>query len=693
MADKIYDAQVNINYGDAFAQTRELTGALDGLDGLFHTLSEDGGELETTFLRQIDVVNRLRGKVDDVTDQLKLFGEGGVQAANMLEEIADPSRRIAAGLELVKLAAAAAATEEAKLADEASVAAAKFELQDAATKRLLESTRRLRPQYAGAIGEIEKISNGTRRAAAAQELFAKASQPVSGVERLFSGLQDEVGAVQARFAALPPLMQGAVLGAIGAVTAGAIALATAVGTTLVDAWQAWAAQSREAQEIQQDLDDSTNRLMVSLGELTEQVGRVTDAQAGASAVADETTGVLDSFNAAMRDADPATRRNVEAIGQLNRQMAQAIPGIGGLVAGVWNLSDALADVGEREREQLGLLRATNPELLLLTASLDRGAEAARGAGGGVLEVDAALRSATIGARDFEAGLRDLETRWERIEQWDAPAALGAITGAAGGAEGEEKSRREKARAEREKALADHEKFIVSVNERIGAVEIEQRERAIERVQAATLARIEETSAINDQAAALRAWGDALQESTTRGQAGTGALTARTRELDEALNSATDASIAFGINTAAGIAQALIAGDSLGGMWRSALADLGTFARNTGQTLILAGLGKSALDLGLPGPAIVGIGAGLVGLGVTLGGLFGGSRGGAAPRPQAQLAAQRDTWAQRNADAQTSSAPPAVTVVAQFGDDRLEPTVVRLEESARRNGRTSSGGRY
>ena len=73
-------------------------------------------------------------------------------------------------------------------------------------------------------------------------------------------------------------------------TAGALALATAVGTTLVGAWQTWAAQSREAQEVQQDLDDSTTRLRVSLGQLTDQIGRVTEAQAGAGRVADGATG-------------------------------------------------------------------------------------------------------------------------------------------------------------------------------------------------------------------------------------------------------------------------------------------------------------------------------------------------------------------------------------------------------------------
>lgn len=693
MADKIYSAQVDISYGDALAQTRDLNAALGGMDQLFRVLSDDGDELETTFLRQIDQTNRLRGNIDDITDQLKLFGEGGVQAANSLESIADPSRRAAAGLELVKLAAEVAGSAESKLADESAVLAAQFELQDGATKRLLESTRRLKPQYSAAMAEVEKITDGTRRAAAAQQLFAKATTPVSGLERTFAGLGDEVAGVRAQFATLPPLMQGAVLGAIGAVVAGSLALATVVGTTLVGAWQAWAAQSREAQEVQQDLDDSTSRLQVSMGRLVEQVGRVTDAQAGAGVVADETTGVLDRLNGQLASTDPRMRAVADTTGDMTRQVGSLIPGVGALVSATGNLSDVFADLGAKERETTSITQAANPALILLSATLDRGADAARNAGGGISTVDAALKTATVDAWSFNASLRELEARWERIELWDAPAAMQSITGAAGGAGGEAESKAAKARSDREKALLDHEKFISEVTGRVGAVGIEQRDKALERVRASVAARIEETAAVNDQALALQRWGDALMEATEKGQEGASELSPRIRELDAALSAAADAAIVFGIDTAAGIAQALIAGESLGGIWRSALADLGTFARNTGQTLMAVGFGKQALELGLPATAVIGIGAGLVGLGVTLGGLFGGSRGGASPRPQAQIAAQRDSWSKRNADAKASSAPPAVTVVAQFSDERLEPTMVRLEESARRNGRTSSGGRY
>ena len=109
------------------------------------------------------------------------------------------------------MAAAAAGSAESQLADEAAVLAAKFELQDGATKRLLESTRRLKPQYSAALGEIER-STTPRAAAPLRPNCSPRPASRSAGSSAFSGLSDEVAGVRARFASLPPLMQGAVLG-------------------------------------------------------------------------------------------------------------------------------------------------------------------------------------------------------------------------------------------------------------------------------------------------------------------------------------------------------------------------------------------------------------------------------------------------------------------------------------------------
>lgn len=715
MSEKIYRAGVEVSFGDALTQTHELVSAVEGLEQMFRGVGEEGQEVESMFLTQVDALNRLRGNVDDVTDQLKLFGEGGVQAANALEEIADPARRMAAGLELVQVAAAAATSAEARLADNASLAAAKFEIQEGATKRLLDTTRRMNPALATAAGHVEKIQDKQARANAAMQLAAKAQAPLGALEGTFSRLQDAVSGAQAKFAALPPLMQGAVLGAIGAVTAGAVALANVVGTTLTAAWKAWAETSREAQAIQDDLDDSTSRLQVSLGRLVEQVGRVQDTQAGLGQVADDTTGVLDRLGDSMEEADPQAKRYAGAIGGLTVEFAKVIPGIGGVVSGLGGLSSVLADTGREVRALDAQTQAVNPTLLLLAATLDRDAASALRAGDALDDVKGALGSAASEAIRLELALRDLDTRWNNVEEWDAPVAVETIAGAGAGAERELENQRragEQAKKERQKKrdeeLEEWKKEMRQRQKNLKAVaDMDRKFREATKVSGANPAlvakykddpmfiRLEAAKALIQQgkeaAATQRAEGDQVREANER--------TAQSyRDVEAATNAAADAAIAFGVDTVAGVATALIAGDSLGGLWKSALGDLGTFATATGKTLLAVGLGKQALELGLPGGAIIGIGAGLIGLGSTLSGLFGsggrfaGGAGGARGGAGAQISAQRDTWAPRNEAASRPQDAPAVTVVAQFSDDRLEPTVVRLAKSAERNGRTASPGR-
>ena len=599
---------------DASSATEELNRAYAGIERLFRTTNEAGEEIESSFLKGIDTINRLRGNLDDVSDQFKVFGARGAKIAESLEKITDPAKRLTLSQELLK----------------------------------------------------KEMANSTG-------VFAK--------------LGDKSAELQARFHALSPVSKGALLAVAAGATAAAAAtakLAQVVAGQLVDAWKAWAAQSHEAIQIQEDLDGKTERLQVSLGRLVEESAHITDAQVGFGASSTDLSTRIDSLTSSISGLNEESGNSFNIFGQYTA---------------------ALVELGRREKERLGLIQATNPLLLTQSALLDQLAASSLSAGTGLDAVEQAMKDASIEAWKLNRALDELDRKWSSIADLDVSAAVGGTQEAGGGAKGvvDKLEEDRKARAkQREDYLKGLDK---TLNEFVGSLSQEEKELGIAQVAAS----LQENSK-------LRQWGAGLQSQTTKSMEGadenarakdlavatksalggvdtaassaTGATDQATASL-QAMGDAMNGAVAGSISLAAGMAgmalATLAAGDSMATFGWQALQMFGDFASQAGQVMLATGIGQLALFSGNPVGAIV-AGSTLIGLGAVLGGLAkrnlkqGGGGGGGA-----QAASQIiDTFVSRNK--REEEEPQPIIVYAQFGTERLEPAIANATMSAERNGR-------
>ena len=599
---------------DASSATEELNRAYAGIERLFRTTNEAGEEIESSFLKGIDTINRLRGNLDDVSDQFKVFGARGAKIAESLEKITDPAKRLTLSQELLK----------------------------------------------------KEMANSTG-------VFAK--------------LGDKSAELQARFHALSPVSKGALLAVAAGATAAAAAtakLAQVVAGQLVDAWKAWAAQSHEAIQIQEDLDGKTERLQVSLGRLVEESAHITDAQVGFGASSTDLSTRIDSLTSSISGLNEESGNSFNIFGQYTA---------------------ALVELGRREKERLGLIQATNPLLLTQSALLDQLAASSLQAGTGLEGVEQAMKDASIEAWKLNRALDELDRKWSSIADLDVSAAVGGTQEAGGGAKGvvDKLEEDRKARAkQREDYLKGLDK---TLNEFVGSLSQEEKELGIAQVAAS----LQENSK-------LRQWGAGLQSQTTKSMEGadenarakdlavatksalggvdtaassaTGATDQATASL-QAMGDAMNGAVAGSISLAAGMAgmalATLAAGDSMATFGWQALQMFGDFASQAGQVMLATGIGQLALFSGNPVGAIV-AGSTLIGLGAVLGGLAkrnlkqGGGGGGGA-----QAASQIiDTFVSRNK--REEEEPQPIIVYAQFGTERLEPAIANATMSAERNGR-------
>lgn len=233
-------------------------------------------ELDSEMKKLADTANFLRNEIDNITDQLKLFGEQGLQAANALEEIADPARRVIEGQRLLARVIRESTSELNQLQDAAKVRIAENSLRD-----MTDTLSRLSPAGQRAAAALGDVTDVQKRNAVAAQIMRQELAGSGGVIGRFSELSDGLAVAKARFAALPPVAQGAVLGAVGALAAGASLLAAGISklsSLTVEyagvALKEWRDQSHAARVEQDRLDASTKQLNLTLGRVLNGAGEV-----------------------------------------------------------------------------------------------------------------------------------------------------------------------------------------------------------------------------------------------------------------------------------------------------------------------------------------------------------------------------------------------------------------------------------
>lgn len=305
-------------------------------------LDKSLSEVTRTFEAQTDRLDKYRGQVDALSDRLRLFGERGIQAANLVDEISDP---------------------------------------------------------------IE-------RARVASELFQRELQRGGGV---WDGLNNKLLEARAKFAALPPLLQGAVLGGVAAVAAGVTALTAAVGKFVTQGIERAIKTAPSLQVKLEDLESATDRTAEAFGRAFLE---------GANF-----EGILTVLTETAAKSEAAVKSNADTVrdlGELFRQVFAGVVyaasfaisggltplaitldavrfGVQGLIVVLSNLALAAGEVGlafgtiEEETVQ-GLrvtARATSDtlaEMESLTKKLWEGGSAARDFADGILDVGSAAVS-------------------------------------------------------------------------------------------------------------------------------------------------------------------------------------------------------------------------------------------------------------------------------------------------------------
>ncbi len=302
-------------------------------------------ELDSEMKKLADVANRLRNEIDNITDQLKLFGEQGLQAANALEEIADPVRRVVEGQRLLARMIRESTSELNQLQDAAKVRIAENNLRD-----MTDTLSRLSPagqRAAAALGDVADV--GRRNAVAAQIMRDELSGP-GGIIGQFVALSDSLSIAHARFAALPPVAQGAVLGALGGLTAaagllvaGLQKLSAATVEYAAESLKLWREQSHAARVEQDRLDASTRQLNLTLGHALNSAGDVGSIFGFLTRSARETEAAVVDFNRWQE----ATRREGDF---WNKTLARSVSIVSLLPPELQNAGHAILEAGRKFNE-------------------------------------------------------------------------------------------------------------------------------------------------------------------------------------------------------------------------------------------------------------------------------------------------------------------------------------------------------
>lgn len=463
---------------DASSATEELNRAYAGIERLFRATSEAGEEIETPFLRGLDSINRMRGNIDDVTDQLKLFGEQGLQAANALEEIADPTRRLTEGQRLLATAIRQSRSDLAQLQDTAKVNIAENNLND-----MTDTLNRLSPAGQRAAAHLSQVTDVQKRNAVAAQLMRAelAEKNGGGIVGAFRRLDDSMAISQAKFAALPTSMQAlakgtipalatglgglasgggvvsGVLGnmagsmvnaagaagsmalgvaaaglAVGAGLAAAVGAATvAVGKFALDGLAEWRKQSQAAQVANDNLERSTRGLKLAVGELVEDVLQTTLLEQGLAKITRDAAEEMDRLTSAQEANTNESKEMQRAREDSNRQLTGSIPFIGPLIQGYKDISAGLVEVGREEQARVRGLKDFSATTNIVTATITRLNDEIMRTADSSSDATKAMTTGMEGALDrgaeLEALIRRIEEAWEDITALDRGVAVGSIT--------------------------------------------------------------------------------------------------------------------------------------------------------------------------------------------------------------------------------------------------------------------------
>lgn len=467
------------------------------------------------------------------------------------------------------------------------------------------------------------------------------------------------------------LSLGAIAGAAGVSTEKIIELAGKAVQFGVDAFKAYVEQNKEAKQASDALNSSLADLKVAFG------GAIAGGEDATKVMLGLSEGV-DQLTASVQDNAGAMDRWRESIGVTQKETeALNLVGLGtygqfSRVSQVWEL---LGEKVEASAKEMEVFRDTTLKVAFATNALNTSLDLSTGA-----------------FDQFKRKLGEVEEKWDQALNG---GFIGDITGAASGAFSKSGS-----------TGGVNPDIKRSFDETLGNLQadIAFAEKEKERIRRENQSLKDQEEAILERSRAVRADFERAQEEQARAQREESyqktlaiqladvakqeeQVKARTAEIAGVFASTQDQVLGLAASMGSLALQTLIAGDSFKDFGLSALQGLGDFAVQAGQVMLFTGLGLEALFAGNPVAAIV-AGSALIAVGSVLSGLAKRNLKGSEGRPSASTSASisrgiLDSFASRNPREQEDS---PITVIAQFGSDRLEPTVTQVIRSAQRNGR-------
>lgn len=641
MADTTEKLDIVFNVTGLEESNAKLVQANSSVEKLFRQLSETGEEIETPFLKGIDSINRLRGNLDDVTDQLRIFGASGAKAADALEGISDPTLRMAEASRLLQQGMRDSASPLANASNQLHVyqarlasiptplkaaAAGQLALAGIAGGILVKSIQAAAKADADLAKQLEVLDKSSNKALASLSKFAigdgglrgvtNASSSASGaLDKLGSTLDDLEDSGTAGFIVVNNIktaLTAIVAGPLTPMITGVRLLNKAFGegedaikkfnTELVANLRLQAAQEINAEK-QKKFEDAI---------LKNEKARLGGLKYGAEAHKTSQVFIGDT-----ELSTTAAEKYQEALAKFNAEQRENLA-----------LREELIPLlGKEKALKLGLLKEE---------------EKKKGSGG---ETEAEKMLKRLGDA-IEETARKTDTEAKRIQR-----DLQAI------ADMERNFQETKQLSGGNQILIDKYKDDPTV-------------QAFEKLKAdmqAANAEAGELSFIN-------------AEKLAEVDAGT----KQVMQLNAAMNDAAQGALMLGVNMAAMALETAVAGDSFAGFGWKMLQMFGSFASQAGQVILAAGIGELALFQGNPVGAI-GAGLGLIALGAVLGGVAKRNlKQGAAPN-QAATNQIVDRFAQNNRRNEDNE-PQPIIVYAQFGTERLEPAIANAYTNAQRNGR-------
>lgn len=675
-----FEAQISVDLGDTNAA---LNATYANMERLFRQVGEAGEEIETPFLKGLDSINRLRGNIDDVTDQLKLFGDAGANTASIIEGISDPVLRLAAARDALAKAKQGGDPFQ-KMGDRVSLLRAKFSSLGPVTQGVL-------------VGG-----------------FAAAGAAVAGAGALLAQFTSDA---LSKFIAGSVQMQGKIANLEMAYDR----LTATVGRIIAEHLHL----SDTLDQSQGAVDELTNYINLNSGALDDVINVIKEVGVIAVHVFSYTIPLvlsplsifIDTLRVSFYSGFVAISQGIAWLGEAMEYLNLAEKGWSvGLQKAATNARENAAaqkfltvkiwETGGAFRDQLGKLDLTKTKMGEVATATDKTASAYKELLTRITKVDDELQGAAIEQMgDFAVKLREAGVGVDTLQAYtdnltlsliDGTITLGqykdAIADLQGVSTSTPKAAEKSGKAAEKSGKAD---FLDDVNSKVGDVEVEQRDKKIEQIRASTEARIAEQAALNDEKAALQKWATASNDAITKAHAidpkEAEASQKRIEDIGSAMNDAAKGAIMLGTSMAAMAIETAIAGESFDDFGWKMLKMFGDFAVQAGSIMLATGIGQLALFGGNPVGAIA-AGATLIALGSVLGGVAKRNmkQGGGGGHSRAEAQQIIESFASRNKREEEEE--KKIIIYAQFGTEQLEPFVANATMSAQRNGRLPRGAR-